>query len=217
MRVLDLSHTLEPGMAVFPGLPSPEVAVVAGREETRARYAGGTSFLITRVLLAGNSGTYLDSPFHRFDGAPDLPDLDLARLAHVPGVVVDISATGVFDAAAAGGADLRGRAVLLYSGWDRHWGTPAYFQPGNPHVSEAGAVALRDAGAAVVGIDGPNADALEDLRRPAHTVLLEAGIPIIENLTGLRPLLGRPFRFHGAPVKVRGGAAFPVRAYAVLP
>lgn len=220
VRRIDLSHVVEPGMPMFPGLPSPVVTALVAREDSRRFYAGGTSFLLTFVTMPGNTGTYMDAPFHRFAGGDDLPDLPLERLAHVPAVVVRVNepanrpVAGV-DTFCPLGGQLQGRAVLVATGWDRHWGEPRYIER-NPYLTAEAARFLRDEGVALVGIDSANIDDMADRTRPVHTILLEAGIPIVENLTGLTTLPERGAFLHAAPVKVRGGAAFPVRAYAVL-
>jgi kynurenine formamidase len=216
-RLVDLSHVVEAGMTTFPGLPAPVICDYLSREASRGSYAPGTEFQIGRIDLVANTGTYVDAPFHRYAGAPDLADLPLDRLAELPGLVVDAPAGGERSVGppAFAGLELRGRAVLLRTGWDRRFGTGRYAE-GSPFLSRAGAEWLRDAGVALVGIDAVNIDDMADGARPAHTVLLGAGIPIAEHLRGLDQLPPSGFRFSAVPVKVRGMGTFPVRAYAML-
>ncbi len=113
------------------------------------------------------------------------------------------------------GLEVQGSAVLIRTGWDRHWATPEYGH-GHPFLTADAAAYLRDAGAALVGIDSLNIDDITDGRRPVHSTLLGAGIPIAEHLRGLHALPQRGFRFHAVPAKFRGVGTFPVRAYAIL-
>lgn len=219
-RLIDVSHEVADGLVTYPGLPAPIVCDYLSREDSRSHYAEGTEFQIAKIELVANTGTYVDSPFHRFADGADLAALDLAALADVPGVVVD--ATGVSGNAGRAigperfaGVALRGRAVLVRTGWDRHWATPAYLA-GHPFLTRAAAELLRDEGARLVGIDSLNIDDTEDGSRPAHSILLGAGIPIAEHLCNLGALPASGFRFHAAPVKFRGVGTFPVRAYAVV-
>jgi kynurenine formamidase len=215
-RLIDVSHMVEDGLVTYPGLPAPLVCDFLSREASRARYEEGTTFQIARIEMVANTGTYVDAPFHRFADGPDLAALDLARLADLDGLVVDATQSGrviggdLFD-----GLDLRGKAVLVRTGWDARWATPAYFE-GHPFLTRRAAELLRDAGAALVGIDSLNIDDTRDGSRPAHTLLLGAGIPIAEHLCGLSALPATGFRFHAVPVKFRGVGTFPVRAYGVV-
>lgn len=218
MQIVDLSHPLEPDMSMFPGLHVPAVTAFLSREASAAHYAAGTTFLISRIELIGNTGTYMDTPFHRYPDGADATAIPLPRLVHVPGVVVDAVARNgrpVVDLSDLPQFDLRGRAVLVRSGWDRRWKTPGYGEPG-PHLTAAAARRLAEAGVWLVGIDGMNVDDMADLTRPVHTILLRAGIPILENLRGLDQLPATGFHVHAAPVAVQGAAAFPVRAYALI-
>jgi len=216
-RLVDLSHTIEDGMVTYKGLPAPLICDHLSRMASREIYAPGTEFQIGRMTLVGNTGTYLDTPFHRYADGYDLADLDLARVTDRDGVVVD--ATGPagrpIEAAAFAGTDVRGKAVLVHTGWDRHWRTDAYFE-GHPYLTEAAAIDLRDRGALLVGIDSYNIDDTSGGERPVHTVLLGAGIPIVEHLTGLGALPASGFRFSAVPPKVRGMGTFPVRAHAIV-
>lgn len=216
-RFIDLSHTIEAGMVTYPGLPEPRISDHLSRADSRAHYADGTEFQIGRIEMVANTGTYLDSPFHRFADAPDLSQLDLAALADLPGVVVRVSdaADRAIGRAAFLPIDVRGRAVLVHTGWDRHWRTPAYGS-GHPFLTADAAAHLRDQGAALVGIDSLNIDDTADLRRPVHTTLLAAGIPIVEHMRGLEQLPPDGFRFSAVPPRIRGMGSFPVRAYAVV-
>ena len=214
-RLVDLSHPIEPGMTTYPGLPGPVLSEYLSREDSRGRYAPGTTFSIGRIEMVANTGTYLDAPFHRFAEGADIAGLPLERLADLEGLVVEKGTGRAFDANDFDGRDLAGKAVLLRSGWDTKWRTPAYSE-GHPYLTRDGAQALVAAGAALVGIDSLNIDDTRDGARPAHTLLLAAGIPIVEHLRGLAALPGSGFRFHCAPAPFRGMGSFPVRAYAVV-
>jgi kynurenine formamidase len=219
-RIVDLSHPLDERIPMFPGLPAPRTSEFLTREASRPHYAGGTSFVIHRYELTGSSGTYLDAPFHRYADGVDLAGLPLEATVDLPGVVVDVAArvaggTLGADAGTFADLDLAGRAVLVRSGWDARWDEPSYLDH-NPHVTEAAARLLAERGAALVGIDSWNIDDTRDGRRPAHSILLRAGIPIVENLCRLVQLTGHRFRFSAAPLPFRGGSAIPVRAYALL-
>ncbi len=215
-RIVDLSHPIEHGMVTYPGLPAPEISEHLTREASRERYAPGTEFSIGRITMVANTGTYVDSPFHRFADGADLAQLPLERMVDVPGTVVrvaqDVRAIGVPDLQP---DDVRGRAVLFHTGWDRHWRTDAYGSD-SPFLTREAAEWLVAQGAALVGIDSLNIDDATDGSRPAHTVLLEAGIPIVEHLTGLDSLPASGFRLHAAPSAVIGFGTWPVRVYALI-
>lgn len=210
--VVDLSHVVEHGMTTHPGIPGPIVCDFLSREASRGRYAEGVEFQLGRIEMISNTGTYVDAPSHRYADGVDLAGLPLDRLAGREVVVVDgVGATGV-TADALAGLDVAGKAVLVRTGFDRHWRTERYLSD-NPFLAEDACLELVERGAAIVGIDSVNIDDLADLRRPAHSVLLGAGIPICEHLTGLGGVTDG-MRFFAVPVKVRGMGTFPVRAFA---
>jgi arylformamidase len=213
---IDLSHVVEHGMSTYPGLPGPIVCDYLTRERSRTIYAAGTEFQIGVVTLCSNTGTYVDSPFHRYPDGIDLSELPLDRLADLDGVVV-AAAEGeqAIDAAAFAGVDVAGKAVLVRTGWDRHWRTPAYVT-GHPFLTEDAARLLVAAGALLVGIDSLNIDDTRGGDRPVHSTLLAAGVPICEHLADLAPLPSEGFRFSAVPVKMKGMGTFPVRAYATI-
>ena len=214
----ELSHPIAAGMTTYPGLPGPEITPHLTREASRAVYGGAAEFAIDRITMVGNTGTYLDSPFHRHADGPDLAGLPLTALADLDAVVVRVAGSGVraVDVGALAAVDVAGRAVLLHTGGDRGWGTPAYAVDA-PFLTAAGARWLADRGARLVGIDAVNIDDIGDPARPAHTILLAAGIPVVEHLTGLAQLPPTGARFTAAPPLVAGFGTFPVRAYAALP
>jgi arylformamidase len=216
MRFLDLSHTIEHGMTTYPGLPGPLICDYLSREASRGRYAPGVEFQIGKIEMVANTGTYIDSPFHRYAGAKDLAQLPLDSLAELEGVVVRGSAAGLaIGLEAFAGRDVGGKAVLVRTGWDVHWGTPTYLD-GNPFLTAEAAEHLVREGAALVGIDSLNIDDMKDPARPVHSTLLGAEIPIVEHLCQLGPLPESGFRFSAVPAKVAGFGTWPVRAFATL-
>lgn len=212
-RHLDLSHVIEDGMITYPGIPAPHVCDFLSREASRGRYAPGTTFQIGRIDLVANTGTYLDSPFHRFGDGRDISQLTLDELADLPAVVLRATGSRSIDAPALAGLEVRGRAVLVDTGWAQHWRTERYGR-GHPFLTAAAAGWLKDQGARLVGIDSLNIDDTEGGERPVHTTLLGAGIPIVEHLRGLEQLPAAGFTFNAVPPAVRGMGSFPVRAYA---
>lgn len=212
--LIDLSHVVADGMVTYPGLPVPVISDHLSRAGSHTRYAPGTEFQIGKIEMVANTGTYVDAPSHRYADGADLADLPLESLADIDGVVIRRVGTGrSVERDAFAGIPVRGRAVLIHTGWDRHWGTPAYGS-GNPFVSRAAAEYLVEQGARLVGIDSLNIDDTADGTRPAHTILLGARVTIVEHLTGLERLPDSGFRFFAVPVKVRGMGSFPVRAFA---
>ena len=216
-RLIDVSHTVESGMVTYPGLPVPVISDWLSRDASQTRYAPGTTFQIGKIELLANTGTYIDAPFHRYDGGRDVADYPLEAVANLEGIVVRATerAGRALDAGVFRGLDMGGKAVLVHTSWDVNWRTERY-GTGHPFLTRAAAERLIAAGAALVGIDSLNIDDATDGARPVHTLLLGAGIPIVEHLCGLRELPERGFRFFAVPVKVRGMGSFPVRAFAVL-
>jgi arylformamidase len=216
-RRIDLSHTIEDGMITYKGLPAPLLCDHLSREQSRATYAEGTEFQIGKIEMVGNTGTYLDTPFHRYAEGYDLSGLDLDRVSDVPAVVVRVAgqAGRAIDWTAFAASDVGGRAVLVQTGWDRHWRTDQYFED-HPFLTADAATYLRDHGALVVGIDSYNIDDVSGGERPVHTILLGAGIPIVEHMTNLDTLPIDGFSFWAVPPKVRRMGTFPVRAHAIL-
>jgi kynurenine formamidase len=216
-RIVDLSHPIHEGMPTYPGLPGPVITDYLTREASRASYAPGTEFQIGRITLVANTGTYVDAPFHRYADGADLAALSLERLADLEGLVIDLRGAPERGISREQLLPYRveGRAILLRTGWSRHWGTDAYAS-GHPFLTREGARLLVERRPALVGIDSLNIDDTADGTRPAHSLLLGAGIPLCEHLTGLEGLPTEGFRFSAVPVPVRGMGTFPVRAYALL-
>ncbi len=214
--LIDLSHTIEHGMITYRGLPPPQISDFLTREASKSHYSGGASFHIGKIEMVANTGTYLDSPFHRYADGKDLSELPLSSLANLSGLVFHatpgVRAIGpqLFSE-----RDLAGKAVLVHTGWDKHWRTEQYYE-GHPYLTRSAAEYLVDAGAALVGVDSYNIDDTADGSRPAHSVLLEAGIPIVEHLCHLKDLPDDGFTFFAVPVKVKGFGTFPVRAFALV-
>jgi kynurenine formamidase len=214
--LIDLSHTVEHGMITYKGLPAPIVCDYLSREASRKLYAPGTEFQIGKTEMVANTGMYLDSPFHRYADGKDLSELPLERLAHLETVVVRCDHRGrAIGLSAFEGRPVRGKAVLVHTGWSVHWRTDHYFE-GHPYLTREAAEHLKDAGATLVGIDSYNIDDTDDMTRPVHSTLLGAEIPIVEHLTGLELLPDRGARFFAVPVKVRGMGTFPVRAFGIV-
>ncbi len=215
-RLIDLSHTVSDGLITYKGLPAPIICDFLGREESKEHYDAGTEFLIGKIELVGNSGTYVDSPFHRYADGKDLSQLALKQVAHLDGLVVRVDpermaiGADVFE-----GLDVRGKAVLVHTSWARHWNTDAYFE-GHRFLTEDSAEYLAQNGAALVGIDSLNIDDTSGGARPVHTILLGMDIPICEHMTGLEQLPDSGFKFYAAPVKIAEFGTFPVRAFAVV-
>ena len=217
-RLVELSHVIRDDMITYPGLPAPSITEHLSREASRAVYAPGTEFQIGRISMVANTGTYLDAPSHRFADGADLAALALKQTVDLDGLVVRVlgsQARGV-DRAALTPFDVTGRAVLLHTSWDRHWGAAEYGSDVHPFVTAAAAAWLAENGAALVGIDSINIDDKTDGTRPAHTTLLRAGIPIVEHLCGLDQLPPSGFRFSAAPLAVEGMGTVSVRAYALI-
>lgn len=204
-------------MVTYKGLPAPLMCDYLSRAESRALYAEGTEFAIQRIEMVGNTGTYLDSPFHRYADGADLAALGLDQLAHLDALVVTPALTHdmAIGPEALAALDVSGKAVLLHTGWDRHWRTDAYFE-NHPFLTEAAAALLAERGAALVGIDSHNIDDTRGRARPVHSTLLGANIPICEHMTGLGRLPATGARFYAVPPKLSGFGTFPVRAFAML-
>ena len=217
-RVVDLSHVIREGLITYPGLPAPVITSHLTREDSRSHYAPGTEFAMDIVTMIGNTGTYLDSPYHRFDGGTDLAGLELSSLVDLPAEVfhlTDASERGI-PASVFFDRDVRGKAVLLHTGWDRLFGTPGYGADA-PFLARDGVAYLVEQGVALVGIDSLNIDeVVPHGERPAHSALLAAGIHVVEHLTNLGELPPSGARFTAVPPKFAGFGTFPVRAFATL-
>jgi arylformamidase len=215
--LVDLSHVIEEGMTTYKGLPGPHLCDFWTREGTAANFEDGSSFQVGRIEMVANTGTYVDSPFHRYVDGKDLSELPLSSLANLEAIVVrrPFEQELAVDADSFAGLDVRGKAVLVHTGWDRHWRTEAYLSD-HPFLTGAAAGALVGAGAAFVGIDSHNIDDTRRPTRPVHTLLLGADIPIGEHMTNLGRLPDSGFRFSAVPPKIKGMGTFPVRAFATL-
>ena len=213
-RFIELSHPIVEGMETYRPLPTPRVEVL--NDYDASRYGGKSEFLIASLHLCGNTGTYVDSPRHRYRAGTDLAGLSLDQLADVPVVVVDVTGAGrAIGPDAIPGGDLQGTAILVRTGFSRYWGTDRYFRD-NPYLTADACQRLLDARVAVVGIDSLNIDDIADMARPAHTLLLGAGIPVCEHMTNLASLTSHAGRLHAVPIAWVGGATFPVRAYVIV-
>ena len=215
--LIDLSHDIEHGMVTYKGMPAPAIADWLSRDASRARYTPGTTFQIGKIDLLANTGTYIDAPFHRYEGAPDIAGYALETVANVPGLVVRATerAGRALDASRFARLNVKGKAVLVHTGWDAHWRTDRYASGEHPFLTRDAAEALVASGARLVGIDSLNIDDDKDGTRPAHTLLLGAGIAIVEHMTNLAAVPDDGFRFFAAPPKVKGMGSFPVRAFAL--
>ena len=217
-EIIDVCHTVHDGMITYKGLPAPVITDHLTRAASQQVYAPGTSFQIGKIEMVANTGTYLDSPFHRYAEGTDLSGLDLYSLANMDGIIVrriDSAARGISKDALEG-LDLEGRAVLFHTGWDRRWRTESYADGNHPFLTAGAAEHLAQAGAALVGIDSYNIDDTKDGNRLAHSILLRHGIPIVEHLCGLGELPDQDFKFFAVPVKVKGMGTFPVRAFGIV-
>jgi len=213
-NLIDLSHTVEHGLVTYKGLPAPIICDYLSREASRKHYAPGTEFQIGKIEMVANTGTYLDSPFHRYADGKDLSQLELQKLANLPAIKVLAQHMHAVDISCFPRQDLEGKAVLVETGWSRHWNTTEYFE-GHPFLTEDASRFLADSGVVLVGIDSHNIDNVQDLRRPVHSILLRSEIPIVEHMTNLAALPHVDFRFFAVPVKVKGFGTFPVRAFAI--
>jgi kynurenine formamidase len=214
-RLVDLSHVIEAGMVTYKGLPAPVICDYWSREASAALYEDGSSFQIGRIDMVANTGTYLDCPFHRYADGADLAGIGLDQMAGLEGIVVRTGETRAIEAVYMASLDVRDKAVLFHTGWDRHWRTEAYFE-NHPFLTAEAAQVLAKGGTKLVGIDSHNIDDTSVPARPVHTILLGAGVLICEHLTNLADLPDSGFRFSAVPPKVAGMGTFPVRAFAEI-
>ena len=216
-QLVDLSHRITEGMTTYKGLPGPHICDFWSREQSAANYEDGSSFQIGRIDMVANTGTYLDAPFHRWEDGADLAGIELDQLAALPGIVIrqPWEEGLMVDSKRFESLDIEGKAVLVHTGWDRHWGSDAYFSD-HPFLTAEAAQLLVNRGARLVGIDSHNIDDTRTKSRPVHSTLLREGVLICEHMTNLGALPDGDFEFTAAPPKIEGMGTFPVRAYALL-
>ena len=215
-ELIDVCHSIEDGMITYKGLPPPVITDHLTREDSRSHYAAGTEFHIGKIEMVANTGTYLDTPFHRYARGKDLAQLDLYSVANLDGIVVHCRGAQEIGATSFSGLEVTGKAVLLHTGWDKHWRTEEYLSGNHPFLSADAATYLAKNGAALVGIDSYNIDSTSDGSRPAHSILLGHDIPVVEHLCGLGNLPDSGFKFFAVPVKVKRFGTFPVRAFGLI-
>lgn len=213
MRIIDLSHTIEDGMITYKGLPAPVICDFLSRPESRKFYALGTEFHIAKIEMVSNTGTYIDCPFHRFAEGKDFTEIALEQLVDIPASIIHLPGKKVIDQGDLEHRDLSDRAVLIHTGWDRHWRTDQYFED-HPYLTEAAARYLQETGVRLVGIDSLNIDDTTNKTRPVHTILLGSEILIIEHLCNLSKIPEQDFLLTAAPPRISGVGSFPVRVYA---
>jgi kynurenine formamidase len=215
-KFIELSHSIEDGMITYTGLPGPVISDHLSREDAVSHYSEGTTFQIGKIEMVANTGTYIDAPFHRYSEGIDLSGLKMTSIANLDGIVIRAAqgmrsiGKDVFE-----NQNVEGKAVLIHTGWDRHWRTDAYFA-NHPFLTRDTAEYLKSSGAGLVGIDSLNIDDTDDGTRPAHSILLKTNIPIVEHLCCLDELPDQGFRFFAVPAPVKGMGSFPVRAFAIV-
>lgn len=216
-RYIDLSHVIEDGLVTYPGLPAARICDYLSREQSRAKYAPGTEFQIGKIEIVANTGTYIDCPFHRYEHGHDLSQVEAEAFTDLEGIVVraDHREVRAIDASWFRDKEVRGRAVLVHTGWDAYWRDASYAVD-HPFLTEDAAAYLRDCGVRLVGIDSMNIDDTHGGERPVHSLLLGADILIVEHLCNLAALPDEGFTFSAIPPKLRGVGTFPVRALARL-
>ena len=216
-RFIDVSHTIEHGMQTYPGIPVPVITDFLTRSDSREHYADGTEFYIGKIEMVANTGTYIDSPFHRYENGTDLSELRLESLADLEGITIHCPFMNgrAVNKQCLEKHDVRGKAVLIHTGWDVHWRSEQYFQ-GHPYLTRDAADFLVHERAILVGIDSMNIDDTDDLTRPAHSLLLRANIPIVEHMCNLQSVPDRGFKFYAVPVKIRHYGSFSVRAFCII-
>lgn len=214
-ELIDVCHSIEDGMITYKGLPAPVITDHLTREDSRNLYAPGTEFHIGKIEMVANTGTYLDTPFHRYARGRDLAGLDLYSVANLEGLVVRVTEREI-GADVFSGIDVKDKAVLIHTSWDRHWRTEEYFSGNHPFLTADAANYLAKNSATLVGIDSYNIDSTSDAARPAHSILLGHDIPIVEHLCGLAQLPDTGFKFFAVPVKIKNFGTFPVRAFGLV-
>ncbi len=215
-QFIELSHIIEDGMITYAGLPGPIIRDYLSREAAREHYAPGTTFQIGKIEMVANTGTYVDAPFHRYEEGQDLSQLEIASVANLDGLVIHADeATRAIKPEIFNGRKVKDRAVLIHTGWARHWGTSQYFDD-HPYLTRESAEYLKSAGAVLVGIDSLNIDDNTEGTRPAHTILLGSEIPIVEHMRNLGALPDSGFKFFAVPAPIKGMGSFPVRAFSII-
>lgn len=216
-QMIDVSHAIEHGLVTYKGLPAPVISDFLSRDASREHYSSGTEFHIGRIDMVANTGTYIDSPFHRYADGRDLSELPLTSLANLDGITIRVSnnTSRAVNSDMFEGLDLERKAVLIHTGWAVNWKSEVYFE-NHPFITADAALTLVKARAALVGIDSYNIDDTADLQRPAHSILLESGIPIVEHMCNLESLPDGGYRFFAVPVKVKAFGTFPVRAFGII-
>ncbi|MEP4892223.1 MAG: cyclase family protein [Aliiglaciecola sp.] len=215
-KLIDLSHTVEDGLVTYKGLPAPIICDYLSREASKSHYEEGTSFQIGKIEMCSNTGTYIDSPFHRYADGDDLSELSLESVAHLDGVKITIPENILaIDESYFAQLDLTNKAVLIETNWSRHWNTDLYYE-NHPYLTEGAAIFLKKSGVSLVGIDSHNIDDTRGGARPVHSTLLGADILIVEHMCNLQSLPDKGFYFYAVPVKIKGFGTFPVRAFAQL-
>jgi len=213
MELIDLSHAIEHGMITYKGLPAPLICDYLSREDSKKNYAPGTEFQIGKIEMVTNTGTYLDCPFHRYADGKDLSQIQLENIAELKAILIDAENYQSIGKIFFEGKDLAGKAVLVHTGWSKHWRTDAYFE-NHPFLTAEAADYLVSQQVKLVGIDSHNIDDTRTNSRPVHSALLGHEILIVEHMTNLHQLNGKRFIFNAVPPKVAGAGTFPVRAFA---
>jgi arylformamidase len=212
-KYIDLSHTIFDGVVTYKGLPAPIICDYLSREQSRVNYEPGTEFQIGKIEMVTNTGTYIDSPFHRFEDGKDLSEIELEQFADLEAITINAENATAIDKSYFIAKEIRNKAVLVYTGWAKHWNTPQYFEE-HPYLTADAAEYLKDCHVKLVAIDSHNIDDTSGKSRPVHTILLGAEILIAEHLCNMDKLPESGYRFNAVPPKVKGAGTFPVRAYA---